>query len=189
MPQRASSPVQDPHAHGTLLEQEPEQGPEVQLEVKPLTPSAPGTPQPPDRQTPPLGHDPLPHESLPPASADVAPEPEPYERLVERVREVVPDVLPSHVLDLLATRDSGFNDRDDLLNLVIHILLEDQSYPKDIKGKGKARATEAAETSGDTNTSVDYTHPNPDRRLGRVYRNLSLVRTNLSLLEFSTNME
>jgi hypothetical protein len=181
-PQRASSPVQKPHAHDVaLLEQELD----VQLEAKPLTPPAAiGTPQLPDRQTPPLEHDQLSHNPTPPASAgvsEVAPEPESYERLVERVREVVPDVLPAHAFDLLATRDIGFDNRDDLLHLVIHILLEDRSYPKDIKEKGKARATaeEAAETSGDTNTSVDYTRPNPDRRLGQVYRNLSLVRTNL----------
>ena len=108
------------------------------------------------------------------------------------MREVVPDVLPSHAFDLLATRDIGVDNRDDLLNLVIHILLEDRSYPKDIKQKGKARAIaeEAAEPSGDTNTGVDYTHPNPDRRLGRVYQNLSLVRTNLSsLLKLPTVVE
>jgi TRIAD3 protein (E3 ubiquitin-protein ligase RNF216) len=154
---------------------------------------AAGTPQLPDRQIPPLEHDPLPHKSPPPASAD-PPEvaPEPYERLVERVREVVPDVLPAHIFDLLASRDTGVNNRDDLLNLVIHILLEDRSYPKDIKGKGKARAAaeDAAETSGDTNTGADYTHPNPDRRLGRVYQNLSLVRINFAfLLKLLTGME
>lgn len=191
-PQRDTSPVppvQKPHAHAAREEQEQES----QLESKPLTPAATGTPQLPDRQTPPLEHDPLPHESPPPASADV-PEvaPEPYERLVERVREVVPDVQPAHVFDLLATRDTGVNNRDDLLNLVTHILLEDRSYPKDIKEKGRARAApeEAAETSGNTNTSVDYTHPNPDRRLGKEYQNLSLVRINASfLLKLLTGME
>jgi hypothetical protein len=157
----------------------------VQLEAKPLTSAATGTPQLPDRQTPPLEHDPLPHDPSPPPSADV-PEvtPEPYERLVERVREVVPDVQPAHVFELLATRDTGVNNRDDLLNLVIHILLEDRSYPKDIKEKGKARASaeKAPETSGGANASVDYTLPNPDRHLGRVYRNLSLVRFNFPFL-------
>lgn len=192
-PQRATSPVppvQKPHTHTARDEQEQKQ--EVQFEAKPLTPSAvAGTPQLPDRQTPPLGHDPLPRESPPPASADVS-EPEPHERLVERVREVVPDVQPAHVFDLLATHDTGVNDRDNLLNLVIHILLEDRSYPKDIKEKGKARASaeKAAETSWDTNTSVDYTHPNPDRRLGRAYRDLSLVRIIfLFLLKLPTGME
>jgi E3 ubiquitin-protein ligase RNF216 len=157
------------------------------VQTKPLTPpAATGTPHSPDHElTPLLEHDPVPRESLPPASADASEvAPEPYERLVERVREVVPDVLPAHVFDLLAERDTGIDNRDDLLNLVVHTLLEDRSYPKDIKGKGKARATveKAAEISGDTdNTSVDYTHPDPNRRLGRVYRNLSLVRTNFPL--------
>jgi hypothetical protein len=181
-PQRVTPPVQEPHAHAALLEQ----GQEVQLETKPLTPpAATGTPQLPDRQTPPLEHGPLPHESPPPASADVPEDaPEPYERLVERVREVVPDVQPAHVFDLLATRDTGVNNRDDLLNFVIHILLEDRSYPKDIKGKGKAStaAEKAEETSRDTKPSVDYTHPTPDRRLGVAYRNLSLVRIDFPFL-------
>lgn len=188
-PQRATSPAQKPVAHTALLEQEQE----VQLETKPLTPpAATGTPPLPDPRTPPE-HEPLPHESPPPASADVsevAPEPEPYERLVERVREVVPDVLPAHVFELLGTRDTGVNNRDDLLNFVVHILLEDPSYPKDIKGKGKARAVaeKAAETSEDANTSVDYTHPNPDRRLGLVYRKQSLVRINFCInLSFFLN--
>ena len=182
-PQRTSSPVQKPHAQAALEL-------EVQLEAKPLTPSAATGTQLPGRQSPPLEHDPLPRESPPPASADVPEEvvpelqPESYERLVERVREVVPDVLPAHAFDLLATRDIGFDNRDDLLNLVIHILLEDRSYPKDIKEKGKARATveEAPRTSGNTDASEDYAHPNPDRRLGKTYRNLSLVRTNILFL-------
>jgi hypothetical protein len=181
-PQRVTPPVQEPHAHAALLGQEQE----VQLETKPLTPSvATGTPQLPDRQTPPLEHGPPPHESPPPATSDVLEDaPEPYERLVERVREVVPDVQPAHVFDLLASRDTGVNNRDDLLNFVIHILLEDRSYPKDIKGKGKASAAteKAAETSGDTNTSVDYTHPSPNRRLGLEYQNLSLVRIDFPFL-------
>ena len=190
-PQRAIPPVQKPHPHAALQEQELE----VRLETKPLTPSAAttGTSQLPDRQSPPLERDPLPHESPPPSSADVSGvSPAPYETLVERVLEVVPDVLPAHVFDLLATHDSGVNNRDDLLNLVIHILLEDRSYPKDIKGKGKARAAAetGAETSVDTNTSLGYTHPDPNRRLGRAYQNLSLVRINFAfLLQLPTGME
>ncbi len=174
--------VAPPHSHSaSLLEQQ------ELVQTKPLMPpAATGTPHPPDHKLIPLlEHDPVPHESLPPASADASEVvPEPYERLVERVREVVPDVLPAHVFDLLAERDTGIDNRDDLLNLVIHILLENRTYPKDIKGKGKATATaeKAAEISGDTiNTSVDYTHPDPNRRLGRAYWNLSLVRTNFSL--------
>ncbi len=171
-PQRATSPAQKPHTHPVfLLEQE------LEVPTKPLTPpAATGAPQPLDHQlTPQLEHVPLPHESPPPASADASEvAPEPYERLVERVREVVPDVLPAHVFDLLNAHDTGVDNRDDLLNLVTHILLEDRSYPKDVKEKGKAKA--AVETSGDTDTSVDYTYPDPIKRPGRAYQNLSLVR-------------
>jgi TRIAD3 protein (E3 ubiquitin-protein ligase RNF216) len=95
------------------------------------------------------------------------------------VREVVPDVLPAHVFELLAAHEAV--PHYELLNVVIHILLEDRSYPKDIKGKGKARAAEerSAEISGDTNTSVDYTRLDASRHLGRVYQDLSLVRINV----------
>jgi TRIAD3 protein (E3 ubiquitin-protein ligase RNF216) len=108
--------------------------------------------------------------------------PNPHERLVERVREVVPDVLPAHVFELLAEHEAV--PHVELLNVVIHILLEDRSYPKDIKGKGKAREPEekSAEISGDTNRSVDYTHPDASRHLGRVYQDLSLVRINISFV-------
>ena len=172
VPQRTTSPVQKPQAHSLL-------GQELGVEARPLTPPATtDAPQLPDHQlTPPLDHGPLPHDPPPrvptPALEDA---PETQERLVERVREVVPDVLPAHVFDLLAAHETAFH--NDILNVVIHILLEDRSYPKDIKGKGKARAAgeKPAEISGGTNPSVDYTHPNADRHLGRAYRSLSIVR-------------
>jgi len=148
-------------------------GQELGVQTRPLTPSATtGTPQLPN-----LPPGPLPHESPPPVSTpDSEVAPEPYERLVERVREVVPDVLPRHVFELLAAHETV--PHNDLLNVVIHILLEDQSYPKDIKWKGKERAAgeKSADILGDSNTRVDYTHLDASRHLGRVYRDLSLVR-------------
>ena len=174
VPQRATSPVQNPQAHSLF-------GQELRVQARPLTPPATTAPQLPNHQvTPPLDHGPLPHDPPPrvptPALEDA---PEPHERLVERVREVVPDVLPAHVFDLLAAHETVFH--NDILNVVIHILLEDRSYPKDTKGKGKARADgeNPAEISEGTNPSVDYTHPNADRRLGRAYRSLSIVRVNV----------
>lgn len=176
MPRTASPPVQKPRAHSLL-------GQELGAQARPPTPPAnTDAPQLPNHQlTPPAERGSLPRES-PPRVITPAPEVvlEPHERLVERVREVVPDVLPAHVFELLAAHETNFH--NDLLNVVIHILLEDRSYPKDIKGKGKARVSgeKAAEISGDTNTSVDYTHPNAERRLGQTYRNLSIVRVNVT---------
>lgn len=168
-----------PHAH-SIPSPAQIQSEEVlgEVQTRPLLPPvAPDSPQQSDHQlTPPLEHVPLAHESPPPADATSEAAPEPHERLVERVREVVPDVLPAHVFKLLAIHETAF--ADNLLNVVIHILLEDRSYPKDIKGKAKARASEEkpTEMSGDIDASVDYMDLGTNRHLGSVYQTLSLVR-------------
>ncbi|KAI0001329.1 hypothetical protein BJV74DRAFT_819893 [Russula compacta] len=178
-----------PHAHSIPAPAQV-QGEEVQggVQTMPLPlPVVPGSPQLSNHQlTPPLEYVPLAHESSPPA-ADAASEaaPEPHERLVERVREVVPDVLPAHVFNLLAIHETAV--ADNLLDVVIHILLEDRSYPKDIKGKVKARASEekATEILGDIDTSVDYMDLGANRHLGSMYRTLSLkyLRSNFPDLD------
>jgi TRIAD3 protein (E3 ubiquitin-protein ligase RNF216) len=126
--------------------------------------------------TPPFEHIPLGHEPQSPIAVD-APEveQESHERLVERVREVVPDVLPAHVFKLLSIHETAF--ANNLLDLVIHILLEDRSYPKDLKGKAKARTAEekTTEIPGDTDTDVDYLLLDANRHLGSTYRTLSMV--------------
>ena len=141
----------------------------------------PSSSQVPDhRLTPPVGHIPLGEEPPPPVTADASEVvQESHERLVERVREVVPDVLPAHVFKLLAMHETAFP--NNLLDAVIHILLEDRSYPKDVKGKAKA-VEKTEEVSGDIDTGVDYTLPDKNRRLGSVYRTLSLVRFDFPFL-------
>ena len=133
----------------------------------------PGIPQVPGHQpTPPLGHIPLSEEPPPPVTVDASEVvQESHERLVERVREVVPDVLPAHVFELLSIHETTF--ADNILDAVIHILLEDRSYPKDVKGKAKAKAFEEIEKVSE---DIDYTLLDTNRRLGSVYRTLSLVR-------------
>ncbi|KAI9456529.1 hypothetical protein BJY52DRAFT_553150 [Lactarius psammicola] len=110
---------------------------------------------------------------------------EPHEVLVERVREVVPDVLPAHVFDLLDQHKADFS--GNLLNGVILTLLEDSSYPKDLKGKGKVRAAEEnpSEVSGDDNTSIDYANLDVKRSRGPVYRGLCLnyLRSNFPAVD------
>ena len=110
---------------------------------------------------------------------------EPHEVLVERVREVVPDVLPAHVFKLLGHHKATFS--GNLLDTVILKILEEPSYPKDLKGKGKARATKEkpSEISGDDNTSIDYANLDDNRSRGSVYRELCSVRLGTSLLRCS----
>jgi TRIAD3 protein (E3 ubiquitin-protein ligase RNF216) len=135
----------------------------------------PDSPQVPDhRLTPPFEHTPLGEELPPPVTADASEiVQESHERLVERVREVVPDVLPAHVLELLSMHETAF--ANNLLDAVIHTLLEDRSYPKDVKGKAKAVNKETEEVLGNIDTDVDYTLLDTNRRLGSTYRTLSLV--------------
>jgi hypothetical protein len=130
--------------------------------------------------TPPFGYIPLGQESPPPVTAgtpDVVRES--LERLVVRVREVVPDVLPAHVFRLLSIHETVFP--DNLLDVVIHILLEDQSYPKDLKGKAKAREEDEEDETivgplEDTNTNIGYLPLDANWHPGSAYWTLSLVR-------------
>jgi hypothetical protein len=148
------------------------QEPGVVQSRSPTPPASPGSPQIPNRQLTPL------EPPTPPVSADASKvEQESHESLVERVREVVPDVLPAHVFDLLSIHEPAFP--NNLLDVVIDILLEDRSYPKDLKGKAKARTSDkktTGETSGDIDTGVDYSLLDANRRLGSGYRTLSWVR-------------
>jgi len=179
VPRRTTSPDQiQPHDYPTpVIGQGQEPG---AVQVRGPTPLAmPDSPQVPDhRLTPPLEHIPLGEELPPPVTADASEVvQESHERLVERVREVVPDVLPAHVFKLLSIHENTF--ANNLLGAVIHILLEDRSYPKDVKGKAKAVDKKTEEVSGDIDTDVDYTLLGTNRRLGSVYRTLSLVRFDL----------
>lgn len=156
--------VQGPHAHPAP----------IGMQFMPLA-----NPQLPYREpTPPPEHFPLVREPLtPPVANPVSGDgEEPHEVLVERVREVVPDVLPAHVFNLLDQHKAAFS--GNLLDAVIHHLLEDSSYPKDLKGKGKPRAAKenALENPVDVNTGIDYAKFDPNRSRGPVYRGLCLVR-------------
>jgi E3 ubiquitin-protein ligase RNF216 len=171
---RATSPTQNPYAYPV-----PNFGQDaIQLESW----AGPGSDRLPKHDPRPAPeHVPVDHKSPQPVdTADSEVVQEPDERLVERVREVVPDVLPAHVFQLLAQHKAAFSDV--LLDVVIHNLLEDQSYPRDTKGKGKERAVEKKLADIlDDNMSVDYRHPNADRPVGPAYSVLSLVCINVLL--------
>jgi TRIAD3 protein (E3 ubiquitin-protein ligase RNF216) len=145
-------------------------------------PAIPGSPQVTTHRVTPFEHI-LPADEPPlPVIADASEVvQESLERQVERVREVIPDVLPTHVFDLLSIHEAAFS--NNLLDIVIHILLEDRSYPKDLKGKAKAAEEEdTAEFLRGIYMNVDYTVLDTNRHLGSVYRTLSLVRLDLAFL-------
>jgi hypothetical protein len=146
----------------------------------PTPPAIPDSPQAPNHQLTPFEYIPLGHESPPPVTADTPDVVrESLEGLVERVREVVPDVLPAHVFRLLSIHETVFP--DNLPDVVIHILLEDQSYPKDLKGKGKARDEDDEDevTVGfleDTDMNLGCLSLDANWHPGSTYWTLSLVR-------------
>ncbi|KAH8993255.1 hypothetical protein EDB86DRAFT_2929485 [Lactarius hatsudake] len=129
---------------------------------------------------------PLVREPSPPVATPVSEvEQESHEVLVERVREVVPDVLPAHVFNLLDQHKAAFS--GNLLDVVIHALLEDSSYPKDLKGKGKARAAkeDSSDILKDDSTSINYANLDANRGRGPVYRGLCLsyLRSNFPTVD------
>ncbi len=97
---------------------------------------------------------------------------EPHEVLVQRVCEVVPDVLPAHVFKLLNKHKAAAS-QGNLLDVVVQTLLEGP-YPKDFKGGGKARAA-TSDTPKNVDTSIDYAKPDINRMQGPVYQGLCLV--------------
>ena len=170
---RRTTPPQILHARSTSG---PGQEPGIIQIRDPTPPTNPASPQVSNHQLTPVEHIQPGHKPQLPATVDTSEAVrESHERLVERVREVVPDVLPAHVFKLLSTHENTF--ANNLLDVVIHILLEDRSYPKDHKGKAKARTAEkeTEESPGDIDTNMDYTLLDATRHLGSVYHNLSLV--------------
>lgn len=99
----------------------------------------------------------------------------PIDVYTDQVLEIVPDVLPEHV-HMLVTRYVQIS-KDNALEQVLHILLEDPTYPKvDKKGKGKRKREaddEDAKKSGKVN--VDYGDKDRHSEGGPFYIDLALV--------------
>lgn len=169
--------VQEPHAHPAFIE-----GGSIQ--IIPLANHGHQLPY--SAVTPPPELVPLVREPSPPVATLVSGGgQESHEVLIERVREVVPDVLPAHVLNLLDQHKAAF--LGNLLDVVIHTLLEDPSYPKNFKGKGKASMAKEnlPEIPGDVDTTIDYANLDANRSQGPVYRALCLnyLRSNFPAVD------
>ena len=62
----------------------------------------------------------------------------PYDVYVAQVLEIIPDVLPAHVVALIELHYSSFKDK--VVEPVLHTLFENPDYPKaEAKGKGKRK--------------------------------------------------
>ncbi|KAI6158481.1 hypothetical protein EDD17DRAFT_1623316 [Pisolithus thermaeus] len=116
----------------------------------------------------------VPHPpETPPAPVD------PMDGYVARVTEIIPDVQPAHVLSLVER--AAQTNPDAVIELVLHALFEDPSYPK-IDRKGKRKRDEAEEekheerlsSRGTQKPRVDYLSEDREYDGGPFYFELSL---------------
>ncbi|KAG6331024.1 hypothetical protein ID866_8063 [Astraeus odoratus] len=131
------------------------------------------------RPAPPITQPPIhtvdPQDSMapvdPPATAD-----DPIGAYVARIFEIVPDVHPAHVLALIEHTIHSNPDR--VVELAVHSLLENPSYPKvDRKGKRKREEGEEEVTTpahGPLKPKIDYLSGDREYNGGPHYFDLSL---------------
>jgi TRIAD3 protein (E3 ubiquitin-protein ligase RNF216) len=120
------------------------------------------------------------HPAEPPAAVEVVePEPEadPTSTYVARILEIIPDVDPDHLLDLVTKNVPTHGDQ--VVEHVLHSLFEDPTYPKvDRKGKGKRRQSDGdAEGDGTPSkrTKIDYGNKERPYKGGVHYADMALV--------------
>ena len=81
-------------------------------------------------------------------------EPDPESATVARILEIIPDVEPGHLLDLVR-KHAQEHPADTLVEHVLHLLFEDSSYPRvDRKGKGKRKQDKEADVGRDGENGV-----------------------------------
>ncbi|KZV74428.1 hypothetical protein PENSPDRAFT_648058 [Peniophora sp. CONT] len=80
-----------------------------------------------------------------------------------QVCEMIPDVSPDHVRALLDQHKAAYP--NDIVNFVVHTLLESKSYPKLEKGKGKAKSS--------TPDEIDYASTTRNIQYSRSYYTLA----------------
>ncbi|KAI6029930.1 hypothetical protein BKA83DRAFT_4225342, partial [Pisolithus microcarpus] len=147
----------------------------VQTEERPRSPGPPSpsavtsSPQASNKISPAVPHPP-----------ETSPAPVAMDDYVARVTEIIPDVQPAHVLSLVerATQTNP----DAVVELVLHALFEDPSYPKiDRKGKRKRGEAEQEEkeegrhsSRGTPKPRVDYLSEDREYDGGPFYSELSL---------------
>ncbi|KAI6027044.1 hypothetical protein EDC04DRAFT_175483 [Pisolithus marmoratus] len=113
--------------------------------------------------------------AIPPSLAPV----DPMDEYVARVTEIVPDVQPAHVLSLVERAMQ--TNPNTVVELVVHALFEEPSYPKiDRKGKRKRDEVEEEEQKGrhsprgTPKPRVDYLSEDREYDVGPPYFELSL---------------
>ena len=102
----------------------------------------------------------------------------PYDVYVAQVLEIIPDVLPAHVVALIELHYPSFKDK--VVEPVLHTLFENPDYPKaEAKDKGKRKREDDEEQllpQRAVKMKIDYGDKNRRREGGHQYVHLALVR-------------
>jgi E3 ubiquitin-protein ligase RNF216 len=121
--------------------------------------------------------DEIPEELLAQTRVSVSPPPEidPMDTYVARVLEIIPDVQPTHVLSLLEQHIEAH--QDGAVEVVLHTLFEDPTYPKiDKKGKRKREDVDDGGTEKPASkVKIDYGNKNRVKQAGPLYADIALV--------------
>ena len=101
------------------------------------------------------------------------------DNVLSQVIEIVPDVLPEHALSLI--KKCLPRSRDNVVEIVLHILFEDSNYPKAVQNKGKRKRDAIGNTSLTCNTGtsnvgeVDYSSRDRPRINSDLYAEMTTV--------------
>ncbi|KAH7929949.1 hypothetical protein BV22DRAFT_1028918 [Leucogyrophana mollusca] len=109
-----------------------------------------------------------------PVLEPVVPEIDPVDAYVARVIEIVPDVQPAHVLALIEQYIAA--QPANVVELVLHVLLEGPGYPK-IDNKGKRKRAEEGEDGaarGQPKIKVNYAQKDREYKGGPHYTDMAL---------------
>lgn len=109
------------------------------------------------------------------AQESLADDSENLKNSVVRVLEIIPDVDPEHVTKLVAEAIS--QDEEDVVENVLHILLEDPGYPKVTlkQGTGKRKRENSEDQEAGSSKCAKFEYDDKPRR-GTHYSDLALVR-------------
>ena len=102
----------------------------------------------------------------------------PYDVYVAQVLEIIPDVLPAHVVSLIDQHHPSFGDK--VAEAVLHTLFENPDYPRaEAKGMGKGKRKreddEEELPQRAVRPKIDYGDKNRRREGSHQYVNLALV--------------
>ena len=106
------------------------------------------------------------------------PDADPYSKHLTLILEVIPDVLPTHAMELIEILYPTHKDR--VAERILQDLFDDPSYPKaekGVAGKGKRKASELEDVleRHPSRVKIDFASVDRPKPTGKNYRKLALV--------------